>query len=75
MFPIPKEQEPTSCSFAYKILCIGDRFKKPFALCRGKNAVHKFIAKIINEYAYCKKSDKKHFNKNIVMTEDDEKTF
>ena len=30
-------------SFAYKVVCIDDKFSKPVVLHRGKNAVNKFI--------------------------------
>ena len=37
-------------------------------LYRGKNAVNKFIKSILNEHNYCKRIMKKHFNKNLVMS-------
>ena len=40
-----------------------------------KKAVNKFIATILNEYRYCRSVMKKHFNKNLVMTVDDERSF
>ena len=40
-----------------------------------KNAVNKFIEKILKEYDYCKKIIKKHFNENLVMSADDEERF
>ena len=38
----------------------------------GKNAINLFIKVILKEYYYCKKSDKKHFNENFVMSADNE---
>ena len=43
------------CSFAYKVVCIDDKFSKPDVLYRGKNAVNKFIETIFEEYDHCKK--------------------
>ena len=38
----------------------------------GKNAAYKFIEAIHKEYEYCKKVMKRHFNKNLIMTEEEE---
>ena len=42
------------CSFAYKVVCIDDRFTKPIVVFRGENAVYGFIKAILKEYEYCK---------------------
>ena len=60
------------CSFAYKLVCVDDKFSKLIVLFRGKNAAFKFIKVILKEYDYLKKVMKKHFNKNLVMTKDEE---
>ena len=60
------------CSFAYKLVCVDDRFSKPIVVFRGKNAAFKFIEAILKEYEYCKKVMKKHFNKNLIMTEEEQ---
>ena len=39
---------------------------------RGKNAAYEFIKVILEEHKYCKKIMKKHFNKNLIMTEEEE---
>ena len=39
---------------------------------RGENAAYKFIKGILKEYQYCKKVMKKHFNKNLIMSEGEE---
>ena len=46
-------------SFAYKVVCIDDRFTKPVVLYRGKNTVNKFIKVFLKEYECCKKVKKK----------------
>ena len=42
---------------------------------RGKNAVYKFIQFIFKEYDYCRSAMKKHFNKNLVMTAEENEEF
>ena len=49
-------------------MCIENNFSKDIFLYRGKNAVFKFIRSIFREYGYCRDVIKKHFNKNLVMT-------
>ena len=63
------------CSFAYKVVCIGDRFIKPVVIYRRKKAVNKFIEAIVKENNYCKNVMKKHFNKILVMSVEDERIF
>ena len=36
-----------------------------------KNAAYEFIKTILEEHKYCKKIMKKHFNKNLIMTEEE----
>ena len=38
-----------SCSFAYKIVCIDDRFSKPIVVFRSENATYEYIKAILNE--------------------------
>ena len=33
------------------------------------------LKQIFEEYNYCRKVIKKHFNKNLIMTEEDEENF
>ena len=46
------------CSFAYKVVCVDNKFSKRVVLYRGKNAAYKLIEAILKEYDYCKKNDK-----------------
>ena len=41
----------------------------------GENVVYRFIKGILKGYNYCKKVIKKHFNKNFVMSSEDEERF
>ena len=66
-----KYQEHIPCSFSYKLVCVDDKFNKLIAVFRGENAAYEFI-KAIKEYGYCEKVIKKHFNKNLIMTEEEE---
>ena len=59
------------CSFAYKIVCIDDKFTKPTIIYRCENAAYEFIKAIIEEYNYCKKIMEEYFDKNLIMTEED----
>ena len=47
------------CSFAYKFVCIDDRFSKPILVFRGENAAYKFIKAILKEYERSKKINEK----------------
>ena len=44
-----------SCNFAYKVVCIDDRFSKPIVVFRRENAANEFIKAILKEYEHCKK--------------------
>ena len=70
-----KYQDHVPCSFAYKLVCVDDEFTKPIVVFRGKNAAYKFIEAILKEFEYCKKVMKKHFNKNLIMSEEEEEEF
>ena len=70
-----KYQDHVLCSFAYKVVCIDDRFTKPIVVYRGENAAYEFIKAILKEYKYCKKVMNKHFNKNLIMSEEEEHLF
>ena len=50
-----KYQIHISSSFAYKVVCIDDKFSKPVDLYRGKNAIYKLIEAILKGHDYCKK--------------------
>ena len=70
-----KFQDHVPCSFAYKVVCIDDRFTKPIVVYRGENAAYEFIKAILKEYKYCRKVMNKHFNKNLIMSEKEEHLF
>ena len=70
-----KYQDHIPCSFAYKLVCVDDKFSKSIVVFRGENAAYEFIKAILKEYDYCKKVMKKHFNKNLIMSEKEEEQF
>ena len=70
-----KYQDHIPCSFVYKLVCIDDKYSKDIVLYRRKKAVYKFIQSIFNEYSYCRSIMKKHFNKNLIMSAEEEEQF
>ena len=42
-----KYQKHVACSYCYKLLCVDDRFSKPFKSYFGEDAVYNFIITII----------------------------
>ena len=69
-----KYQDHIPCSFAYKVVCIDNKFSKNVVLYRGKNVVNKFIISVLSEYNYCRRVVKNHFNKNLIMSAKKEET-
>ena len=67
-----KYQGNVLCSFAYKLVCVDNEFTKPIVVFRGEKAANQFIKAILKEFEYCKKVMKKHFNKNLIMSEEEE---
>ena len=70
-----KYQDHVPCSFTYKVVCVDDRVTKPMVVSRGENAAYEFIKAILKEYKYCRKVMKKHFNENLIMSEEEEHLF
>ena len=54
------------------LFCVDDEFTKPIVVFRGENAAYEFIKVILKEFEYCKKLIKKHFNKNLIMSEEEQ---
>ena len=66
-----KYQDHVPCSFAYNFFCTDDRFTKPIVVFRGENAAYEFFKAILKDYKYFKKIMKKHFNKDLIMREEE----
>ena len=54
-------QDHIPCSFAYKLVCVDDKFTKPILVFRGENSDFKFIEAILKDYEHCKKAITKQF--------------
>ena len=71
-----KFQHHEDCSSAYKLVCCyDDNYSKPLKIFRGKGAVHKFLGNMLEEVYYCKEIARKHFNKPLKMTDNEELSF
>ena len=70
-----KKYDDVPCNYVFKVVCIDIRFSKPFVVYRGKNVAYEFIKAILKEYKYCKNIMKKHFNKTLIISEEEEHLF
>ena len=64
-----------ACSYGYKLVCVDDNFSKPFKSYLDEDAVYNFNNSIIEESKYCIDMMKKRFNKELVMTKEDDEDF
>ena len=55
--------------------CADDQFSTPFKTYLGKHVVYNFINNMVEESKYCSDVMKKHFNKELVMTNEDNENF
>ena len=58
-----KYQDHLPCSFNYEAVCVDE------------NTSYEFIKAILKDYKYCRKVLDKHFNKNLIMNEEEEHLF
>ena len=70
-----KYQKHDACSYGYKLVCVDDKFSKPFKSYLGEDAVYNLIDSMIEENKHCTDIIKKHFNKELVMTKEDDEDF
>ena len=70
-----KYQDHIPCSFAYKVVCIDDRFTEPIVVYKGENAAYEFIKAIHKEHKYCRKIMNQHINKKLIMSKEEEHLF
>ena len=70
-----KYQDHIPCSFAYKVVCIDNKFSKNVVFNRGKNAVNKFIKSILSEYSYCRRVIKNILAKILSCQQREKKDF
>ena len=60
-----KYHDHVPCSYAFKVVCIDNRFSKPIVVYRDENVVYDFIKAILKEYKYCKKSNERTFQQKF----------
>ena len=70
-----KYQKHIPYSYGYKLVCVDDKFSKSFKTYLGENAVYNFINNMIKEGEYGSDVMRKHFNKVLVMTKEDNEDF
>ena len=69
-------QKHQACGYGYIVVCHQDQsYSKPVQYYRGRNVTKKFIESIYREVQSCKKVMKKHFNKPLIMTKENELHF
>ena len=70
-----KYQKNVACSYSYKLVCVDDKFSKPFKSHLREDAVYNFTSSMIEESKYCSDVMKKHFNKELIFTKRDSENF
>ena len=58
-----KYQKHVACSYGCKLICVDDKFSKPFMSYVSKDAVYSFINSMVEESKYYSYVIKKPFNK------------
>ena len=64
-----------ACSYGYELVCVDNKFSKPFKSYYGEDAVWNFINSMIEESKCCSEVMQKPFNKELVMTKKDNEDF
>ena len=64
-----------ACSYGCKLVCVDDKFSKPFNTYLGEDAVYNFSNNMMEESKYCSGVMKKHFDKELVKTKEDNEDF
>ena len=68
-------QKHVACVYGCKLVCVDDTFSMSFESYLSKDAVYNFIIRVVEERKYCNDVTKKTFNKELVMTKDDNEKF
>ena len=69
-----KYQDHVPCRFAYKLVCVDDKFTETIVVFRGEKAAYEFIKAILKEYEYCEKV-MKNTNKDLILSEKEQEQF
>ena len=70
-----KYKKHITCSYSHKLVCVGDKFNKPFKTYLGKDAFYNFINSKMKQCEYCSDVINNHFNKELMMTKEDNADF
>ena len=71
-----KYQKHTACSFGYKVVCHYDKmYSRDTVIYRGEDCIQRFIKCMFDEVKNCQKVIREHFNKPLIMSKRDEKSF
>ena len=70
-----KYQKYVAFSYGYQLVYVDDTFSKPYKTLLTKDVVYNFINSMIEESKYCSDETKNAFNKELVMTEEDNEIF
>ena len=68
-------QKHMACSYGYKLVSVDDKFRKSFKTYFRKDSEHNFINSMIKESKYYSDVVKKHLNKELVITKEDNEEF
>ena len=72
---LSKYRKLIACSYGYKLVCVDDKYSKPFKSYLGEDALYNFIGCMIEESKYCSNVIQKHLNKELVMIKKDNEDF
>ena len=65
-----KYQKCIPYSYGYKLLCVNDKFSKPFKTYLDNDPVYKFVNNMIEKSISCSEVMKKHFHKELAVTKE-----
>ena len=70
-----KYQKDVACSYGYELVCVDNKFSKPFKSYFREDAVYNFTDSMIKESKCCSEMMRKPFNKELVMTKKHNEDF
>ena len=73
-----KYQKHIACTHGYKLVCVvclDDKFSLSFMSYLHADAIYNFINNMVDESKHYSDVMKKHFNKELVMTKEDNECF
>ena len=66
-----KYQKHVACSCGYKLVCVDDKFSKPFKSYLGEDIDYNFISSMIEERRHCSDVIKNILSKDLLLTKKD----